>query len=77
MLPDSGERYVSTPFFAPVARTARPQSAPSVAMPAPLRSDGMLGLGTLSRVLGEVRRDVAAAHARDPAARGVRQRARS
>ena len=31
----------------------------------------MLGLGTLSRVIGEVRRDVAAAHARDPAARGV------
>ena len=31
----------------------------------------MLGLGTLSRVLGEVRRDVGAAHARDPAARGV------
>ena len=31
----------------------------------------MLGLSTLSRVLGEVRRDVAAAHARDPAARGA------
>lgn len=31
----------------------------------------MLGLGTLARVVGEVRRDVAAAHARDPAARGV------
>jgi serine O-acetyltransferase len=31
----------------------------------------MLGLGTLARVLGEVRRDVASAHARDPAARGV------
>jgi serine O-acetyltransferase len=31
----------------------------------------MLGLGTLARVLGEVRRDVAAAHARDPAARGA------
>jgi serine O-acetyltransferase len=31
----------------------------------------MLGLGTFSRVIGEVRRDVAAAHARDPAARGV------
>ena len=31
----------------------------------------MLGLGTLARVMGEVRRDVAAAHARDPAARGV------
>lgn len=31
----------------------------------------MLGLGTLSRVMGEVRRDVAAAHARDPAARGA------
>ena len=31
----------------------------------------MLGLGTLSRVVGEVRRDVAAAHARDPAARGA------
>ena len=31
----------------------------------------MLGLGTLARVIGEVRRDVAAAHARDPAARGV------
>jgi len=33
--------------------------------------DGVLGLGTLSRVIGEVRRDVAAAHARDPAARGA------
>jgi serine O-acetyltransferase len=31
----------------------------------------MLGLGTLARVVGEVRRDVAAAHARDPAARGA------
>ena len=31
----------------------------------------MFGLGTLAKVLGEVRRDVAAAHARDPAARGV------
>lgn len=31
----------------------------------------MLGLGTLTRVVGEVRRDVAAVHARDPAARGV------
>lgn len=31
----------------------------------------MLGLGTLTRVVGEVRRDVAAAHARDPAARGA------
>jgi serine O-acetyltransferase len=31
----------------------------------------MLGLGTLARVVGELRRDVAAAHARDPAARGV------
>jgi serine O-acetyltransferase len=31
----------------------------------------MLGLGTLARVAGEVRRDVAAAHARDPAARGA------
>ena len=31
----------------------------------------MLGIGTLSRVVGEVRRDVAAAHARDPAARGA------
>ncbi|MBJ7331812.1 MAG: serine O-acetyltransferase [Solirubrobacteraceae bacterium] len=31
----------------------------------------MLGLGTLRRVAGEVRRDVAAAHARDPAARGT------
>ena len=31
----------------------------------------MFGLGTLARVMGEVRRDVAAAHARDPAARGV------
>jgi serine O-acetyltransferase len=31
----------------------------------------MLGLRTLRRVLGEVRRDVAAAHERDPAARGV------
>jgi serine O-acetyltransferase len=31
----------------------------------------MLGLGTLRRVVGEIRRDVAAAHDRDPAARGV------
>src|ERR671931_915026 len=31
----------------------------------------MIGLGTLRRVAGEVRRDVAAAHDRDPAARGV------
>jgi len=31
----------------------------------------MFGLGMMSRVIGEVRRDVAAAHARDPAARGV------
>ncbi len=31
----------------------------------------MVGLGTLSRVVGEVRRDIAAAHARDPAARGA------
>ncbi len=31
----------------------------------------MFGLGTLSRVAREVRRDVAAAHDRDPAARGV------
>ena len=31
----------------------------------------MFGLGTLAGVLGEVRRDVAAAHARDPAARGA------
>jgi serine O-acetyltransferase len=31
----------------------------------------MLGLGTLARVAGEIRRDVSAAHARDPAARGV------
>ena len=31
----------------------------------------MLGLGTLARLAGEVRRDVAAARERDPAARGV------
>jgi serine O-acetyltransferase len=31
----------------------------------------MIGLGTLARVAGELRRDVAAAHDRDPAARGV------
>ena len=31
----------------------------------------MLGLGTLTRVAREVRRDVSAAHERDPAARGV------
>ena len=31
----------------------------------------MFGLGTLARVVKEVRRDVAAAHERDPAARGV------
>ncbi len=33
--------------------------------------DTMLGLGTLERVVGELRRDVAAAHDRDPAARGT------
>src|SRR5205085_882507 len=32
---------------------------------------GMLGLGTLTRVARELRRDVFAAHERDPAARGV------
>jgi serine O-acetyltransferase len=32
---------------------------------------GMLGLGTLRRVAREIRQDVAAAHERDPAARGV------
>ena len=31
----------------------------------------MLGLGTLKRVLGEIRSDVASARERDPAARGV------
>jgi len=31
----------------------------------------MIGLGTLARVAGELRRDVEAAHERDPAARGV------
>ena len=31
----------------------------------------MVGIGTLRRVAGELRRDVAAAHDRDPAARGV------
>jgi serine O-acetyltransferase len=31
----------------------------------------MLGLGTLRRVAGEIRRDVRAVHERDPAARGV------
>ncbi len=31
----------------------------------------MLGIGTLRRVAGELRRDVRAAHERDPAARGV------
>jgi serine O-acetyltransferase len=31
----------------------------------------MFGLSALTRVVGEVRRDVAAAHARDPAARGA------
>jgi serine O-acetyltransferase len=31
----------------------------------------MVGLGTLRRVAGELRRDIAAAHDRDPAARGV------
>lgn len=32
---------------------------------------GMLGLGTLAQVVGEVRRDIAAARERDPAARDV------
>jgi serine O-acetyltransferase len=31
----------------------------------------MLGLGTLRRVVGEIRADVAAARDRDPAARGA------
>ena len=31
----------------------------------------MLGIGTLARVAGDLRRDIAAAHDRDPAARGV------
>ena len=31
----------------------------------------MIGIRTAARVLGELRRDVAAAHERDPAARGV------
>jgi serine O-acetyltransferase len=31
----------------------------------------MLGVGTLRRLAGEIRRDVSAAHERDPAARGV------
>jgi serine O-acetyltransferase len=31
----------------------------------------MIGVGTLRRLAGEIRRDVAAAHERDPAARGV------
>src|SRR5882672_1097299 len=31
----------------------------------------MLGLGLLARTVTEIRRDVAAAHTRDPAARGV------
>jgi serine O-acetyltransferase len=31
----------------------------------------MVGVGTLRRLAGEIRRDVAAAHERDPAARGV------
>ena len=31
----------------------------------------MLGIGTLRRVAGEVRRDVRAAYERDPAAKGV------
>ncbi|MDX6668810.1 MAG: serine O-acetyltransferase, partial [Solirubrobacteraceae bacterium] len=31
----------------------------------------MLGLGTLARVAGELRRDIKAARDRDPAARGV------
>ena len=31
----------------------------------------MFGLRTMARVVGEIRRDVQAAHERDPAARGV------
>jgi serine O-acetyltransferase len=31
----------------------------------------MIGFGTLRRVAGELRRDVRAAHERDPAAKGV------
>jgi serine O-acetyltransferase len=32
---------------------------------------GMFGIGTMARVIGEIRRDVQAAHERDPAAQGV------
>src|SRR3954454_18608879 len=46
---------------APVAPTAPPPT---------LRS--MAGLSTLSAMIGELRRDLAAASARDPAAKGVR-----
>ena len=31
----------------------------------------MIGIRTVARVAGELRRDIAAAHERDPAARGV------
>ncbi len=45
--------------------------APASPRPAAGTLFEMFGIGTLSRVVGEVRRDVAAAHARDPAARGA------
>ena len=54
----------------PVARAGAPAPA-RARRPAAGTLRAMFGLGTLSRVVGEVRRDVAAAHARDPAARGA------
>ena len=65
------------PLLQPALPVARSRPAESVKdqesrrHPESYRIRGMLGLGTLTRVARELRRDVSAAHERDPAARGV------
>ncbi len=61
-------RSCPTPASATCRRRSSRRSGPAPRRRYALR---MLGLGTLARVVGEVRRDVAAARERDPAARGV------
>ena len=82
IMPDSGERYVSQAFFAP-RRSSPPRQSPGARarLMAPARrrrcelepryAFPMLGIGTVARVARELRRDVAVARDRDPAARGV------
>ena len=60
ILPDSGERYVSLPWFAP------PSPASSLTV-------GLDAMG-VSAIVAEIRRAVAAAQSRDPAAAGVEHR---